>query len=204
MNQPVATGADAFLSRFRGLVDRMPGDHTRREAAAVAFAAVGLPSRKDEAWRYTSLRGLADTAFQEPLTEVSSAPILGALPDLPRLVLIDGRYQPELSTPPEGVSLSTFADRPRFGPGPAMPMVALNTMLAEDGLQLHVAAGVDAGTLVILSIAPDGHRPVDFHPKHEISLDAGAKLSIIEVTRGQGTYLHNAVTEVARRRGMPC
>ena len=196
MNQPLPNGADAFLARFRGLRERLPGDLVRRDAAAAAFLAAGLPSRRDEAWHYTSMRPLADTNFQEPLTEVSQAPILGSVPDLPRLVFVDGRYQPELSSPPEGVSVGSFAETPAFGAECGLPMVALNTMLAEDGVQLHVAAGVDAGTVVLLSIAPDGHRPIDFHPRHRIWLEAGARLTVIEIARGEGTYLHNAVTEV--------
>ena len=197
MNQMVSNGAEAFLSRFRGLRDRLPGNGADREAAAAAFAALGLPSTRNEAWHYTSLRGLGETSYQEPLTEVSSAPALGNLPDLPRLVLVDGRYQPDLSTPPDTLTLGTFGDKPAFGDcGEGLPMVALNTMLAEDGVQLHVSAGVDAGTVVLLSLAPNGHRPIDFHPRHAITLEAGATLTIIEITRGEGTYLHNAVTEI--------
>ena len=201
MNQAVPSrsgahlGAEAFLARFRGLRDRLPGDAGARDRAALAFTASGLPSVRNEAWRYTSLRPLADTQFQEPLTEVSQAPVLGPLPDLPRLVLVDGRYQPGLSNPPKGIVLSTFADAPAFdGADTALPMVALNTMLAEDGLVLEVPAGVDAGTVLMLAIAPDGHRPIDFHPRHRITLGAGARLTILEVARGEGTYLHNAVT----------
>ena len=197
MNQPVTLGSEAFLARFRGLRDRLPGDLAARDAAAAAFAASGLPGTRDEAWHYTSLRPLADTSFQEPLTEVSSAPILGDLPDLPRLVLVDGRYQPDLSSPPDTVAVTTFAEHPGFGAAaPALPMVALNTMLSEDGVQLHVASGVDAGAVVLLSLAPDGHRPIDFHPRHAITLDPGARLTVIEIARGQGTYLHDAVTTV--------
>lgn len=197
MNATPASGVDAFLARYRGLRDRLPGDVAVRDAAAEVFAASGLPTVKQEAWRYTSLRPLADVAFQEPLTEVSQAPLAGPLPDLPRVVLVDGRYQEELSTPPEGVAVTSFARDARFGDeGAGLPMVALNTMLAEDGLGLHVAAGVDAGTIVMLTLAVDGHRPVDFHPRHAITLEAGARLSIIEIARGEGTYLHNAVTTV--------
>ena len=200
MNAPVHAvpgGADAFLARYRGLRDRLPGDLAARDAAAEAFAATGLPSVKSEVWRYTSLRPLADIAFQEPLTEVSQAPLVGPLPDLPRLVLIDGRYQPGLSSPPEGVTVTTFARTPRFETaGADLPMVALNTMLAEDGIQLHVAKGIAAGTVLVLAYTPDGHRPVDFHPRHAIILEAGAQLSLVEITRGEGTYLHNAVTTV--------
>ncbi len=196
MNLPVPTGADAFLARFRGLRDRLPGPVDARDAAAAVFAAAGLPGTRDEAWKYTSLRALGEASFQEPLTEVSSAPVLGVIPDLARLVLIDGRYQPELSTLPEGLTVDSFAERPVFGAADGtLPMVALNTMLAEDGVQLCVADGIDAGIVVLLSVAPDGHRPIDFHPRHSIRLGAGAKLTVLEIARGEGSYLHNAVTE---------
>ena len=197
MNQVAANGADAFLARYKGLRARLPGDVALRDEAAHAFATGGLPSVKDEAWRYTSLRSLAESAFQEPLLDLSTTADLGETLDAPRLVLIDGRYQPGLSTPPDGVTVISFADQPEFGRLPRVrePLVALNTMLAEDGVHLHVAEGVDAGAIVLLNVAVDAHRPIAFHPRHSIHLDAGARLTVIEVARGQGTYLHNAVTE---------
>ena len=203
MNQSLVNPADSFVARYRGLRSRLPGDTAARDAAAEAFAAAGLPTTREEAWRYTSLRIVAETAFQEPLTEVSHAPELGPLPGAPRLVLVDGRYQPELSTPPQGVTVTSFADRPDFGrlPQDKLPLVALNTMLTEDGLHLHVAPGIDAGALVVLSLAPDGHRPIAFHPRHSIRLEPGARLTIIEIVRGQGAYLHNAVTEAIVGQG---
>ena len=197
MNQPLHNGADAYLSRYEGLRDRLPGDAAIRDAAAAAFREGGLPSLRDEDWRYTSLRALAETDFAEPLSAVATAPILGELLDAPRLVLVDGRYQPDLSMPPAGVTVTPFSENPYFGrlPDTKRPMAALNTMLAEDGVQLHVAAGVDAGALVVLSLAPENHRPIAFHPRHGIHLEAGAKLTVLEIARGEGAYLHNAVTE---------
>lgn len=197
MNQVAHMGADAFLTRFGRLRAQLPGDAGPRDAARVAFEAAGLPTRRDEAWRYTDLRSIADVAWSEPLTEVSAAPALGPLPDLPRLVLVDGRYQPDLSTPPDGLSVAPFAlDTAVNHVGEGLPMVALNTMLAEDGVRLHVAAGVDAGTVVLLSLSPDGHRPIDFHPRHTVHLEPGARLTLLEICRGEGTYLHNAVSEM--------
>ena len=196
-------GADAFLERHERFRDHLPGDAAVRDQAAEHFRRLGLPGVKVEAWRYTSLRPLAEVDFQEPLTAVSTAPDADPAPvglDAPRLVFVDGRYQPGLSTPPEGVDLSTFADEPGFGrlPRPDREaMVALNTMLAEDGAVLRVAEGVDAGTLVLLSEASDVHgRPIAFHPRHSIHLGRGAKLTVVEVARGRGVYLHNPVTEV--------
>ncbi|MBV8914806.1 MAG: Fe-S cluster assembly protein SufD [Acetobacteraceae bacterium] len=198
MNQDAISGADAFLARYRGLRERLPGDQAVRDAAAAAFERSGLPSVREEAWKYTSLRALAESSFEEPLTAVAEAPDLGPVLDAPRLVLVDGRYQPDLSTPPAGVSVETFAERPDFGTlaDTTLPMVALNTMLAEDGLHLRVPAGVDAGTVVLVSIGLDNHRPVAFHPRHAVRLQEGASLTILEVARGQGTYLQNAVTQV--------
>ncbi len=192
MTQAFANGADAFLARYRAFRDRLPGDVAVRDAAAAGFA---LPSVKSEAWRYTSLRPLAEASFQEALSEVASAHEPGDLPDAPRLVLVDGRYQADLSEPPPGLTVTPFAERPDFGrlPDAKQPMVALNTMLAEDGVHLHVAAGVDAGAVVLLHLTPDAHRPVAVHPRHSIHLEPGATLTVIEIARGTGTYLHNAV-----------
>ena len=201
MNRPVAGAGEAFLGRYRGLRGQLPGDVAARDAAAALFEAHGLPSRKDEEWRFTDLRPLADVSFQEPLTEVSTAPILGPLPDLSRLVLVHGRFQPELSTPPAGLEVERFAADARFGVEASRPVVALNAMLAEDGLRLRVPPGVDAGTVVLLSLAPDEHRPTDFHPRHAVEVGAGARLTLVEICRGVGTYLHNAVFEVSVAEG---
>ena len=203
MNSEVLSAADSFLARFHGLRDRLPGDPAARDAAAALFKASGLPTVRDEAWRYTSLRGLSAVTFEEPLTAVGTAPDLAPTLDAPRLVLVDGRYQPELSDPPDTITLETFADKPVFGrvPDAKQPMVALNTMMADDGIRLHVAAGVDAGTIVLLSIGVDNHRPVAFHPRHRIELERGAKLTIVEVARGEGVYLHNAVHEIVVAEG---
>ena len=199
MTVATTSGADAFLARYRGLRDRLPGDRAVRDAAAERFAAAGLPSVRDEAWKYTSMRGLAESTFEEPLTAVSSAPDWAPTLDAPRIVLVDGRYQAELSTVPDCVGFETFAENAGFGtlPDATLPMVALNTMLADDGVSLTIAEGVDAGTLVLLSVAIDNHRPVAFHPRHRIRLEKGARLTLVEVDRGEGIYLHNAVTEIA-------
>ncbi len=73
MNQMLANGGDGFLVRFRGLQARLPGDAGVRENAAVAFAAAGFPTVLNEAWKYTSLRGVSETSFQEPLNHQPNA-----------------------------------------------------------------------------------------------------------------------------------
>jgi Fe-S cluster assembly protein SufD len=125
--------------------------------------------------------------------------------DAPRLVFCGGRYRADLSTENPSVQVGRFADTAVFGTQARPdrePLVALNTMLAQDGAILDVAAGVDAGALVLLSLAEEVHGlPIACHPRHTVRLAAGAKLTLIEISTGRGTYLHNPVFEIAVAAG---
>ena len=54
-------------------------------------------------------------------------------------------------------------------------------------------AGVDAGLLLLVSVATDRAA---FHPRHAIHLAPGARLTLLELSLGDGSYLHNPVFEV--------
>jgi Fe-S cluster assembly protein SufD len=202
MTAPIQTGADAFLARYELLRGGLPGDSALRAAAADAFRSAGLPgatqARRVEAWKYTSLRPLADLAFQTP---VAPEPDLSGLPqlDTPRVIFVDGIYSTELSNPPPG--FRRFADEPDFGTltwPDREPMVALNTMLASDGAQLTVPAGTDAGVVQLVSV---GVGNAAFHPRHTIRLRPGARMVLLETAIGQGSCLHNPVTEIHVAKG---
>ena len=203
MSMTMRQGADSFLARYEGLRTRLPGDMEAREAAAEAFRRAGLPSVHDEAWKYTNLRPIAEASFREPLTSIDrDAAHLPAIPDLdaPRLVFVDGRLRADLSRLPDSVAFTSFARHTVFG-ALSRPeresVVALNTMLAEDGAMLSVPAGVDGGTLVLVNVAAETEgRSIAFHPRHAIQLGEGARLTLIELALGRGTYLHNPVTEI--------
>ena len=198
----MTTGAAGFLQRYDSLAGRLPGDSALRAAAAAAFRASGLPGgtqqRRIEAWKYTSLRPVAEADFHSkdtPRHEVET--LLAGLPllDAPRIVFADGTLRADLSMmPPAG--FARFADQPDFGTlswPDREPMVALNTMLAHDGAALHVPAGFDGGVVQLVSVAVgDG----DFHPRHGIKLAKGARLTVMEVSAGQGRYLLNTVAEI--------
>ena len=171
------TGAAGFLACFEALKDALPGDPVVREKAAAAFRLLGLPggtsARRSEAWKYTSLRPVAETAFMTPVTSGFSVDLTAST-----------------------AAFSRFADHPDFGPQPRPdrdPMVALNTMLAEDGAILRVPAGVDAG---IVRIDSHGNGSHAFHLRHAIHLEPGGTLIVLETATGDGGYLHNAVTEI--------
>ncbi len=208
---PAQSSAESFLARYEGLTGRLPGDPEARRSASDILRRHGLPSLRDEAWRYTSLLPLADARFHEPLTEAAGferdtdMPDLGELDDAPRLVFVQGRFSAAQSLLPELAQVRSFAATADFGvlPQPERDrLVALNTMLAEDGAIIDVPEGVDAGTIVLVSLGHDiGGTSVGFHPRHAIRLAPHATLTLVEIATGHGQYLHNPVTEIVLARG---
>jgi Fe-S cluster assembly protein SufD len=148
-----------------------------------------LPTKKLEAWRYTDLKSLAAISF----ADTSPAALPDDLPDLgiPRLVFINGAYNQPLSTLPD--FLAPFAV---VAEASSLPLAIINAEHAHDGVTLSVPDGVDAGAILLVSYA-SAATPIAFHPRHRITLGAGAKLTIIEVAIGQGVYWHNPVTDIA-------
>ena len=69
----------------------------RRRAALDAFEARGLPTRKDEDWKYTPIGRFGRTVF-EPAGELRADPALVAASKLDNaaatLVFVAGRYAP--------------------------------------------------------------------------------------------------------------
>ena len=209
----MSTGATGFLERYEAAVGRLPGDSALRAVAAVAFRAAGLPggtprARPVEAWKYTSLRPVAEAVFRVSPKHEAETLLSGlTLLDAPRVVFVDGVLRADLSDAsptamttvgslPAGVQIARFADQPDFGTltwPDREPMVALNTMLAFDGATLDVPAGVDGGIVQLVSLS--GGQG-DFHPRHSIRLGKGARLAVVEISVGQGVYLLNTVAEI--------
>jgi Fe-S cluster assembly protein SufD len=214
MTVAVPTGAAGFLHRFDGLRGRLPGHRVPwvealREQAADAFRDQGFPTRRVEAWKYTDLRPVAEAGFGESLSSIDAAEAMplshggGA-----RAVFVDGRFRGDLSTL-SGLPYAVGSVAANLGelegrigavaPAAALPMVALNAMLFEDGLLLTVPAGVAGGVLDLLAIASGGARPEACHPRHLIRLEPGASLTLIETCIGPehgGVTLHNPVYEI--------
>lgn len=201
MNAITETGTAGFLARYAASLGQLPGDSTLRAAAADAFHTLGLPGasrgRRAEAWKYTTLQPLGDLSFgssgssrDDILPDAASIPREAAA----RIVFSGGRYREDLSTSVPG--FACFADQPDFGElswPDRDPMVALNTMLAEDGAILTIPPGHDAGTVFLIHYGFEG---ISAHPRHMIRLGNGARLTLVEMSHGEGCYLHNPVSEI--------
>ncbi len=168
----------------------LPGA-SAREAAAARVRAGGWPTKRDEAWHYTDLAaGLRGFALgPAPAVEVAAE-----LPEGPRVVFVNGRFDAARSAAPDWVSQlgDAEADPARGG-----VVVALNTALAEDGVAITLAPGQQGGTLFLVALAAGrGETMPAIAPRHRIVLGAGATLTLIETARGEGSYLHAPVFEV--------
>src|SRR6202044_3890157 len=103
-----------------------------------------------EAWKYTTLQPLGGMSFAPPGS--SRVPSETAdIPDvIPRIIFAGGQYREDVSANVPG--FARFADQPDFGElswPDRDPMVALNTMLAEDGAVLSIPEAEDAGTIFL-------------------------------------------------------
>ena len=219
-NELLVSGFDA--------ADLRGGDHwvadVRRQALA-DYKRLGLPSLRDEDWRYTSVKQLAKVGFRPtPLgdpTELAGDAALPVLADVEgaRLVFVDGVFAPSLSrvdSLPAGVRVLPLersldaVSGVREALGTIVPgertFVALNTAFLRDGALIQVAEGTKVEhPIYLLFISSSAEEPRAAYPRNLIILEEGAEATVIEdyTTSGAGSGLHftNVVTEVALARG---
>jgi Fe-S cluster assembly protein SufD len=192
-----------------------------REQAMQRFLKLGLPSPRDETWRYTDLRALAAQSFvdapRKARAEVRPTPALALLDGSPRaatLLLVNGH--PLLHADDSkinGIEISSIRDIARLDPSlllrflpPASDAdqrrwVLLNTALFLDGLYLKINTQLATPLLILHVSAGDGANDAA-HPRVIIDACAGSSATIIEqyVAQGEHTPLNNSNTHIALAR----
>jgi Fe-S cluster assembly protein SufD len=199
------TKAEQALSRsFEAVAAELPGGDAiaeARKAAIGTFAALGLPHRRIEQWKWTDLRSALKEALPPAVNErheLSAPEIEAALEELAgidahRIVFVDGRHAPHLATPADisGLAVTPLAEALRSD-GCASDaltdqsitgneaVVALNTAFMTDGAVIHLAKGVrlDKPLLILFARTAQEGRLVTL--RNRIALDAGAQATIIE------------------------
>ncbi|KXU99530.1 ABC transporter permease [Gluconobacter potus] len=172
----------------------------RAAGQGAALAETGLPTRRVEAWRYTPLRSIADTAWQKamPLPTETATALLDrlVLPETgARMVYGNGQLLNALSALPETVRQASENVSPLKGVFSA----TLNTALGERGLDIRVPAGTDAGLLTLVSLS-DG-QDVSTHLQHRIVLEDGASLTLYDISAGEGRYIANPRFDIVVGKG---
>ena len=207
---------------FASALDNRPQGGPRwledlRARGAARFAALGVPTVRDEEWRFTNVTALNSIDF------APAGPISGAVErlngfaytDAPiRLVVVNGRFDVTLSRTkglPGGVVADSLASAMKdhadivqryFGQLADFTnrsFAALNTAFVQDGAFVHLPDGVVLDTPIhIVFVAGADGATVMAHPRTLIVAGAGSQASVIESyigTTGE-TYFTNAVSEV--------
>lgn len=220
INTPLLQDHAAVAAALPGAADTRIA--ALRDDAAASYRGVGMPHPKIEAWKYTRLKDLEALPF-------SRAAGVGLVPDTvggaglaalsARIVLVDGRFVPELSVLPTvaGVSVASLSSCLEAGEAAVVaildrdvdfsqaPLAALATAYLDDGAVIKVADGVSVPKpieVVAISTADPATPRIAF-PRLAVSLGAGAELTLVESFSGPalGVYAVDAVTDIAMGEG---
>lgn len=225
MNE-ATTLSDRLLDRFQDLEKDLEGRDpewlrkTRRDHAQ-RFAELGFPTTREEEWRNTNISPITTTTFGAPTSSVRTLPQLPAVARLEnsgsRLVFVDGRYAPELSSVtalPDGVWVGPLGEALRSEPDRLKPYLtaraaeatpafrAINAALATDGAVVWIPEGCIVEEPVHLAYVSTGEGEAGeasaSHLRTLIVAGRSSQATIVESYSGLDgrTYLTNAVTEV--------
>ena len=222
----VATSSPSYAEQFARLTGEttLPGPlASLRDDAFRCFDRLGFPTTRLEAWRFTNVASLAQTAFVAAAggpdytrtdLDALNMPRLGG----PELVFVNGTFAPALSTTdgfPAGVRTRSLAAVLADGDDGAETVAqhlgrlagveshaftALNTAFLRDGALIEVASGVVAETPIHLRfITRSGTEPVLSQPRVLVLTGANSQVRVVESHAGDGetTYLSNTVTEIS-------
>ncbi len=212
-----------MLDRFEAMKAELPGADqpwlaALREKSAAAFREKGLPTQRDEEWKYTGLGALEKLELSETAQPARVHPdqLPAAISDGSRLVFVDGRFDASLSTleQAEGVAVSsvgemlasdpTSLENLLAGTHDGLPMLALNGALQEDGYVITLDAGAVADKPIEVLYVDTGNAALACQPRNIISAADNARVRVIESHVGLAAasqVFFNGVTLVAAGSG---
>ena len=185
----------ALAEQFQSAKAALPGGpgvaHARQEAMA-AFAELGLPHRRIEAWKYTDLR----TVLKDPVppavgdaTKLTVGDLIVALGpymelEAPRIVFVNGHYRRALSnlTGAEAVHVAPLSENfDAVPPEPTGAVIALNTAFVTDGAVVNIPPGYKLEKPLLIVSLSAGKEPRFATLRHTIHAGAGAQATIVEL-----------------------
>lgn len=225
----VNSRASQFLSAFEGFQKKSASApewlRDLRQAALDSFVRLGLPTTRQEDWRYTSVEPIISTGFAAANGE---AKLLRAEdlyapsftdPAYNRIVFVNGVFCPQFSSIrelPAGVQVKSLSAalvandstvRPHLSRNTVsreQPFVALNTAFTAEGAFVLIPKGVTIAEPIYLVFCSFGSvNPVMSHPRNLIVFEAESQARIVESYIGLGDQptLTNVVTDVAGGAG---
>ena len=193
-----------------------------RHAALLRFRERGLPTPRDEEWKYTDVAALAKADFRlADEIDIEAARRLlptAAVFDGVQLVFVHGAYVAELSrsVPQTGLDIlplsqtdATTAERwqARIGQAAARegdPFGSLNAAMLRDGALIRIARGSEIPDPIhLIFLTPGASRPLASHPYVAVIAEEQTSATILESYVGEDSapYLTNASTDLTLEAG---
>ena len=219
----VAAETDLYRARFDDLRASLRDSEPAwllalRQAAMDRFEALGFPTTRDEAWKYTSVAPIARVAF-EPAAPGrfdgrSIAPY--RLRGSREVVFVNGHPVPELGSGEADVEVLSLREALARDPDRLRPLldrdvrnetnafVALNTAFAREGAVVTIPPGHAASAPIhLLYFSTGGSAPAATHPRTLILAGGRSQAAVVETYGGaDGTrYFTNAVTQAVVEDG---
>jgi Fe-S cluster assembly protein SufD len=189
-----------------------------RARALARYQARGLPTRRDEEWRFTDVAPIASTPFSPappPLNGAHPVRSTGLRYDGAAVItLVDGHVR-ETPEPMAGVRVLRLSEAlrevpdvveshlGRHAPFDNQPFTALATALMSDGVVVVVEPGaVVERPLQVLSLSTAG-GPLATFPRVLLVAGRGSQVTLAErfAATGTGQYLTCPVTEIVAAEG---
>ncbi|MGC1456992.1 MAG: SufD family Fe-S cluster assembly protein [Steroidobacteraceae bacterium] len=194
MSSPLLTRIAAEHDAALDAQSPPPLARAQRREALKRLLERGLPTTRDENWRYANLRTLEKASFM-PATAavaVSTADLPAPIAGFARCVFIDGVFAAPLSAVC-GAAGGAVLTRLQGGlPSHDQAFALLNEAFASDGADLQVAADADATIEVLFYSASAGAA----YPRLNVRLAPNARLRLIE--RHVGSAAAQFINSVVR------
>jgi Fe-S cluster assembly protein SufD len=226
IQEQALAGVDRYVAEFERFRRELPAGEPavlqalRREAIE-RFAKMGFPTLRQEEWRLTNVAPIVQGTFHRPAGDPDALSPGRLTPytfdAAARLVFVDGRFSPRLSSLgelPAGTIAASLGEVLARDPGRVEPwlgrfagldrnpFVALNTAFLRDGAFLYIPRGAVTGPihLLFLSSGEEG-RPTLSFPRNLFVADESSRTTIVETYAGEGAYFTAPVTELVAGPG---
>ncbi|ADV48924.1 Fe-S cluster assembly protein SufD [Cellulophaga sp. E16_2] len=213
---------DKLISSFMAFENNVDVDHPVHEVRSEAmknFETKGFPSKKDEAWKYTSLNGLQKIDFSIFPKEVNALEYREVKKyfineiDTYKIVFIDGIFSSNLSeTTHDGVDIclmSSALNKPMYKQiidvyfnkiaSKDESLTTLNTAFSKEGAYIYIPKNkMPKKPIEILHFATGNEASLMLQPRNLIIVEEHAEVQIIERHQSltSNEVLTNCVTEI--------
>ena len=212
---------DKLVSSFMAFENTIDIDalvHDVRSEAIKLFEDAGFPSKRDEAWKYTSLNSVLKHDYsvfpkQENAIEYSDVKkyFIHDI-DSYKIIFIDGKYSSHLSqTTHDGIDvclMSSALSKPKYRilienyfnkAATKDSITSLNTAFSQEGAYIHIPKNkVVEKPIQIIHFSSGNESALMLQPRNLIVVDENSHVQIIERHQSltENPVLTNSVTEI--------